>query len=193
MFRNLVNGRGIEMPVRKLQRFTEQDVQRVVARRNGGAASVVVAAAGAARVPAEAVGSAAAAVAGGVNQTACAQGYVLMPYPVSANVYWRHFKGRTIVSKEAVAYKARVLSICRMVGVRLIESGPVAVHILLHPKMTKSGAANKTRIDLGNAEKVLSDALNGIAWTDDKQLERILLEVADPIDGGGVSISVGAL
>ena len=116
-----------------------------------------------------------------------------MPYPISANLYWRHFKGRTIVSKEAVEYKARVLAICRMVGVRLIESGPVAVHILLHPKMTKSGSANKTRIDLGNAEKVLSDALNGIAWTDDKQLERILLEVADPIDGGGVSISVGAL
>lgn len=116
-----------------------------------------------------------------------------MPYPISANLYWRHFKGRTIVSKEAVAYKARVLSICRMVGVRLIESGPVAVHILLHPRLTKKGVASLTRLDLGNTEKVLSDALNGIAWTDDKQLERILLEVADPIDGGGVSISVEAL
>lgn len=116
-----------------------------------------------------------------------------MPYPISANLYWRHFKGRTIVSKEAVAYKARVFAICRMVGVRLIKSGPVAVHILLHPRLTKKGVASLTRLDLGNTEKVLSDALNGIAWTDDKQLERILLEVADPIEGGGVSISVEAI
>ena len=35
-------------------------------------------------------------------------------------------------------------------------------------------------IDLGNAEKVLSDALNGVAWLDDKQHRRILLERMEP-------------
>ena len=35
-------------------------------------------------------------------------------------------------------------------------------------------------IDLGNCEKVLSDALNGVAWKDDKQLRRIVLERAEP-------------
>lgn len=117
----------------------------------------------------------------------------MLPMPVSCNRYWRNFRGRTVVSKEAVAYKTRVAMICRMVGVPLIESGPVAVHIMLHPRQTKAGVASKTRLDLGNVEKVLGDALNGIAWTDDKQLERILLEVADPIEGGGVSISVEAI
>lgn len=117
----------------------------------------------------------------------------MLPYPVSCNRYWRNFKGRTVVSKEAIEYKARVACIFRMVGHQLIESGPVAVHILLHPKQTKAGAANKTRIDLGNAEKVISDALNGVAWTDDRQIERILLELADPIEGGGISISVEAM
>ena len=130
--------------------------------------------------------------ASGLSGNEASAGYVLMPYPISANLYWRHFKGRTVVSKEAVAYKVRVANICRLVGMRMIEAGPVAVHILLHPRLTKKGEASLTRLDLGNTEKVLSDALNGIAWTDDKQLVRILLEVADPIDGGGVSISVGA-
>jgi crossover junction endodeoxyribonuclease RusA len=39
-------------------------------------------------------------------------------------------------------------------------------------------------IDLGNAEKVLSDALNGIAWIDDKQLRRIELERCEPDEHG---------
>lgn len=116
----------------------------------------------------------------------------MLPYPVSANRYWKSFRGRMVVSKEAVEYKARVATIFRMVGQPLIEAGPVAAHILLHPRLTKKGVASLTRLDLGNTEKVVSDALNGVAWKDDKQLVRILLEIADPIEGGGVSISVEA-
>lgn len=98
-----------------------------------------------------------------------------------------------VVSKEARNYKEIVAQLCRCAGMRLIESDPVGIHILLHPKLTKKGVASKTRIDLGNSEKVLSDALNGIAWTDDKQLVRILMELADPVPNGGVSIKVEAV
>ena len=168
------------------------ELQPSMAARNRSKVSPDLAAGAAQGIPGEAAGSSAASVAGGNEPAPCRAGYILMPYPISANLYWRHFKGRTIVSKEAVAYKVRVANICRLVGMRMIEAGPVAVHILLHPRLTKKGEASLTRLDLGNTEKVLSDALNGIAWTDDKQLVRILLEVADPIDGGGVSISVWA-
>jgi crossover junction endodeoxyribonuclease RusA len=39
-------------------------------------------------------------------------------------------------------------------------------------------------IDLGNCEKVLSDALNGIAWDDDKQLHSIGLVRCEPDEHG---------
>lgn len=39
-------------------------------------------------------------------------------------------------------------------------------------------------IDLGNCEKELSDALNGIAWADDKQLRRIVLDRMEPDEKG---------
>lgn len=35
-------------------------------------------------------------------------------------------------------------------------------------------------IDLGNCEKVLSDAPNGVDWVDDKKHRRIVLERMDP-------------
>jgi crossover junction endodeoxyribonuclease RusA len=49
-------------------------------------------------------------------------------------------------------------------------------------------------MDLGNCEKVLSDALNGIAWLDDKQLRRIVLERCEPDDRGArVEIEIDAV
>lgn len=44
-------------------------------------------------------------------------------------------------------------------------------------------------IDLGNCEKVLSDALNGVVWADDKQLRRIVLERMEP-DARGARLEV---
>ncbi|WP_258013257.1 RusA family crossover junction endodeoxyribonuclease [Stenotrophomonas maltophilia] len=44
-------------------------------------------------------------------------------------------------------------------------------------------------IDLGNCEKVLSDALNGVAWVDDKKHRRILLERMEP-DAKGARVEL---
>ena len=53
------------------------------------------------------------------------------------------------------------------------------------------GWADRVRcIDLGNAEKVLSDALNGVAWVDDSQLHRIVLDRAEPDGEARVEVRV---
>ena len=73
--------------------------------------------------------------------------------------------------------------------------GRIALHVQLYPQRPQDWARRAKRdpltwdddvrcIDLGNTEKVLSDALNGVAWLDDKQHRRILLERMEPDEGG---------
>jgi Holliday junction resolvase RusA-like endonuclease len=86
----------------------------------------------------------------------------VLPYPPSANRYWRTFRNRTVVSEEARKYKA-------LVKVELatwpLLAGPVALIAHLY-RPQRSG-------DLDNRLKVLGDALNGVAWSDDSQVVEI--------------------
>ena len=126
---------------------------------------------------------------------------LVLPYPISTNRYWRSFVPRggsraiVVVSDEAKAYKAEVAELARAAGVRKPLEGRAAVRIRLFPARPQDWARRARKapdtwddtvqcIDLGNAEKVLSDALNGIAWVDDKQLRRIVLERCEPDELG---------
>lgn len=124
-----------------------------------------------------------------------------LPYPVSANRYWRSFvprgKGRaiTVLSDEARAYREEVAWRAKAAGIRAPLSGRMELEIRLFPTRPADWArrarANPESwdddvrcIDLGNCEKVLSDGLNGVVWTDDRQLRRIVLVRCEP-DGEG--------
>jgi crossover junction endodeoxyribonuclease RusA len=65
----------------------------------------------------------------------------------------------------------------------------VALVVVLHPKMTKKGEASKTVIDLDNCLKVALDALQGVAYENDKQVRSIRLDYGEPLECGGLSIS----
>lgn len=110
-----------------------------------------------------------------------------LPYPVSANVYWRSFtpKGhsRAIVtlSEEAKAYKAEVGWLVKAAGVRQPIRGRVHVHIDLYPQRPLDWAKRAQRqpvdwddtvrcIDLDNARKVLYDSLKGLVMEDDSRV-----------------------
>ena len=112
-----------------------------------------------------------------------------LPYPISANRYWRTFRGMTVRSKEADEYKRTVAHSAFVAGWQAKE-GPVAVAITFHPKLTKQGKASETRLDLDNVIKVTLDALNGSAWRDDKQVTRIVAELGAAIPHGGLTVSV---
>lgn len=86
---------------------------------------------------------------------------VVLPYPPSANRYWRTFRGRAVLSAEAKAYKKQVAAILAAAGHQPL-TGPVAYTAHVYRPL-KSG-------DLDNRLKVLSDALTGFAWLDDKQV-----------------------
>lgn len=125
---------------------------------------------------------------------------VTLPYPVSANRYWasRTVKPKhgpsfttTYVTAEAKAYKAAVETLLRAAGVREPIKGRVSVSYVLYPnrpqdyrtRMRKLGDAwhdTVQCIDLDNAQKVLLDALKGVAFEDDAWVRRITAERAEP-------------
>ena len=86
---------------------------------------------------------------------------IVLPYPPSANRYWRNVNGRIVVSADAKAYKAGVWMQAQQARLQPF-SGPVAVYVHAY-RPRKTG-------DLDNANKVLLDALCGIAYQDDAQI-----------------------
>ena len=128
-----------------------------------------------------------------------------LPYPVSGNRYWRScavrakktgkWRAAVYVSEDARIYREQVAWLARAAGVRSPLRGPVALTLRLYPARPKDwkkrarldpdGWAESVRcIDLGNAEKIMSDALNGIAWVDDKQLRDVHKTRCVPDDKG---------
>lgn len=85
-----------------------------------------------------------------------------LPYPPSANTYWRHVGGRVLVSEAARTYKREAWRSALADLVTEPTEGPIAVTLLFY-RPRKAG-------DLDNRIKVTLDALNGIAWDDDSSV-----------------------
>ena len=117
----------------------------------------------------------------------------MLDYPISTNRYWRNFKGRMVISTDAIKYKRQVGATYAVNGGKYHHTEPVCVEFRLHPKLTKAGQPSKIRIDLDNCLKVLLDALNNAAYQDDKQVVRLVGEIAEPVINGGLSVRVTAL
>lgn len=131
-----------------------------------------------------------------------------LPYPVSANRYWQTVyvgKGaqkRAIMvpTKEAKAYRDEVAWRAKSHGLSAPLAGRLVLTVGLYPERPQDWARRAAKdpagwddtvrcIDLGNCEKVLSDALNGVVWEDDKQLRRIVLDRHEP-DAHGARVVV---
>jgi crossover junction endodeoxyribonuclease RusA len=97
---------------------------------------------------------------------------LVLPYPPTANLYWRVFRGRAVKSPDARRYQAlvRALSIQQR-GTAPIHAGPVNVVAKLY-RPRRIG-------DLDNGLKVALDALKGVAFNDDSQVVRIEAERHD--------------
>lgn len=138
-----------------------------------------------------------------------------LPYPISTNRYWqtrvmnaKTARGKamatTHLSTEAKAFKKQVQLLALAAGVRAPIAGRYDMLIQLYPhrpldwktRQRKFGAAwddTVQCIDLGNAEKVLSDALAGIAIVDDKWARRITSERMEPDGEARVVVTITAM
>ncbi len=86
-----------------------------------------------------------------------------LPWPPSSNVYWRMGHGHMHRSKAATDYIEALRWKCLADGVREPLEGHLAITAVMYFPWPVKG-------DLGNREKVLSDACNGVVWVDDAQL-----------------------
>ena len=105
----------------------------------------------------------------------------------------------TVRSKEAMEYRAEVQDIASECLTECLQ-GCVAVRLVLHPKKPKDwerrlkkdpmAVLTLGRMDLDNAQKVALDALQEIAFSNDKQVTSLSIRLGDPVDGGGLSVRV---
>jgi crossover junction endodeoxyribonuclease RusA len=134
--------------------------------------------------------------------------FIRLPWPVSANRYWRSFvprgKSRAIVvlSDEAKSYKAQVgWMIAKQAGMRSPHQGRVHLLCRLYPSLPKDAAQRMRKLgegwddtvrslDLDNALKVTIDALKGIAYQDDAQVWRISAERMEPDGEARIEVCV---
>lgn len=128
-----------------------------------------------------------------------------LPYPISANRYWatrcyqdketKQWRAMTYVTKEAEAYRKEVLNIAMMAGLPEPLTGRVALAYRLYPNRPQDWKLRQKKLgaewddgvlcmDLGNAEKVMADALQGVAYLDDKQVRKIVAERCEPDEYG---------
>ncbi|WP_175770551.1 RusA family crossover junction endodeoxyribonuclease [Burkholderia anthina] len=135
---------------------------------------------------------------------------VRLPYPISANRYWRSrvIKPKagpaivsTYVSTEAKAFKEEVGWLLRAAGVHQPIEGRVAIAYTLYPHRPQDWQTRQRKlgatwddtvqcIDLDNAQKVLLDALKGLAFEDDAWVRRITAERAEPDGEARVVVTI---
>lgn len=131
-----------------------------------------------------------------------------LPYPISANRYWAtrvmRVNGRdtpiVYVTSLAKAYRDQVVDLAMAAGVTSPLPGRIAIAVRLFPhrpidfasRMRKLGDAWSDTvqcIDLDNANKVLLDALKGVAFEDDRWVRRLQAERMEP-DAHGARVIV---
>lgn len=119
----------------------------------------------------------------------CGEVIVLLPYPPSANRYIRRTSRGCYRTAEADRYRATARALAISNGAVCLSGSVVLVATLL-PKMTKKGAASKTRIDIDNGVKVACDALQGVCYEDDSQIVRLTIQIGAATPGGGLLIEI---
>lgn len=93
-----------------------------------------------------------------------------LPYPPSVNNMYRSVKGRLILSTEGRTYKAEVGYVVNQLDMEPLD-GDVEVNVQVY-RPRKAG-------DLDNRLKATLDALEGVAYHNDRQIKRIIAERFD--------------
>ena len=132
-----------------------------------------------------------------------------LPYPISNNRYKapRIVRGSFItwyLTPEAKAYKAEVILRATLAGLRQPFPGRVSVHMQLYPKRPQDWERRVRKdplnwdddvqsMDLDNARKVLLDALNGVAYVDDRWIWRDSAERMEPDGEARVVVTISPI
>ena len=109
---------------------------------------------------------------------------LVLPYPPTVNHMYRRARGHLALTPEALAFRHAVRMIAMVQGVTPI-TGRVAVFLDVYRP--------RRRGDLDNILKATLDALNGIAYRDDEQVQQITAVRYDDKRAPRVEVSVVGL
>lgn len=109
---------------------------------------------------------------------------LILPYPPTVNHMYRRARGHLTLTPEALAFRHAVRMIAMVQAVTPI-TGPVAVFLNVYRP--------RRRGDLDNILKATLDALQGVAYRDDDQVEQISAVRYDDKQAPRVEVSVVAL
>ena len=109
---------------------------------------------------------------------------LVLPYPPSINHYWRHFRGRTLISREGRAYRQQVVTQCQGFGGQPPRDGRLALAMDAFPP-------DRRRRDLDNIQKASLDSMQhaGI-YLDDSQVDMLVVQRRLPIPGGQLVVRI---
>ena len=106
---------------------------------------------------------------------------ITLPFPPSVNRYWRAYRGRVCKSADAKAYQEKAGWEAKAAGIQPI-TGKVAVTLHFYRPIRRG--------DLDNRVKVLLDALQGIAYADDNQVNEIHAHQGDDCKNPRVEVCI---
>ena len=108
-----------------------------------------------------------------------------LPWPPTANTYYRNTYGRTLISKQGRQYRKTVGGEClAQGGAGKHLSGYLSVSITACPP-------DRRKRDLDNLLKPLLDSLTHAGvWGDDYQVNRLSIERGDATPGGHVHVEI---
>lgn len=108
---------------------------------------------------------------------------LILPFPPSANRYWRVFQGRVIKSVEAREYQKRV----RLIALKhqhAFKKERLRVEIECYPP-------DKRARDLDNQLKILIDALEfAQVFENDSQIDELFIKRCEPVTDGLMKIKI---
>ena len=111
---------------------------------------------------------------------------LVLPYPPSVNHYWRHFRGRTLISREGRAYRQQVMTQCQGFSGQPPRDGRLALAMDAFPP-------DRRRRDLDNIQKSALDSMQhaGI-YEDDSLIELLVTRRRMPIPGGQLVVRIAS-
>ncbi|WP_236254814.1 RusA family crossover junction endodeoxyribonuclease [Mucisphaera calidilacus] len=113
---------------------------------------------------------------------------MMLAYPPSVNHYWRHYRGRTVISREGRAFRKNVCALLGGGGPRKPPSGGrIALAMDAFPP-------DRRRRDLDNIQKPVLDALEHAGvYQDDSQIDLLVTRRREVVPGGRLEVDVTPL
>ena len=114
-----------------------------------------------------------------------------LPYPPSMNHYWRHFRGRTVISQEGRRFRENVCALLAAGNGRGPRKPPAGGRIAL---MMDAFPPDRRRRDLDNLQKPVLDALEHAGqYEDDSQIDVLITKRREVVTSGRLEITISDL